>query len=292
MIIVKLQGGLGNQMFQYAFGKYLSEKHNTQLKLDLHDLLDRTKKSEHHVFRDYDLDIFNLEAQFASGEEVRKLTRWTNNTLLNKACNRLFGKKKTNIVEPHTHFSQTIFQSPANVYLEGYWQSEKYFKPIEQQIRQCFQVKEELSSQAKDLLGTIQATNSVCVNIRRGDFVVNKYHSVCDEQYYIAAEKIMCSKVQNPHFYVFSDEIEWCMENLKFSVPVTFVTHQYAGKKFQDYFRLMSACKHFIIPNSSFAWWATWMNDNKEKVVVAPKKWVSDETKKFDIHLDNWITIE
>jgi hypothetical protein len=286
-------GGMGNQMFQYAFGKYLAVNHNTSLKLDTHFLLDRTPHKEFFVFRDYDLDIFNLQVEFAAKEEVNRYTKRLPVDLANKVLNKLMGVKNSYIIEPHFHFSEKCFLAPDNSYLEGYWQTEKYFAPINDQLKNNdFTFRHELSDKAKILFNEIANCNAICVNIRRADFVVTAFHGTCSPEYYKKGEEIICSKVTDPHYFVFSDEIDWCRENIKFDGPVTYVGHEYAGLKFQDYLRLMARCKHFIIPNSSFAWWAVWLNNNKDRIVIAPQKWFNDANwNPKDLIPEQWIKL-
>ena len=292
MIIVKLMGGMGNQMFQYAFGKALATKYNTVLKLDTSFLLDR-KPRNNFTFRDYDLDLFNIEAEFATQEEIEIFTKRLKWIIPNKIINRVMGVKESYVIEPHFHFSERCFNAKDNSYLEGYWQTEKYFYPIKNEIKnKYFSLKESCSSQAQLLLAEIQSNNAIAVNVRRGDFVNNPFHGTCSPGYYKKGEEIILSKIDNPYFFVFSDEIEWAQENLHFSGPVKFVGEEYNGRKFQDKIRLMSACKHFIISNSSFAWWAAWLNTNPDKIVIAPKAWFHNskwDTK--DILPPNWIAI-
>jgi len=290
MIISRLMGGMGNQMFQYAFGRYLSIKHNSILKLDITDLLDRTPKKD-FVYRDYDLDIFNIVEEFATADEVLKLKGKIPGRGV-KLLHKMIGSKNGYVVEAVPNFSYKYYNSPDNVYLAGYWQAEKYFGDIADIIRKDFVVKEELSELSKGLLKQIQQSNSVCVNVRRGDFVTNPAHNVCDLRYYNEAKSIVSSKISDPHFYVFSDDIEWCSKNLDFYSPATYVSHEYAGRKFQDYLRLMAQCKHFVIPNSSFAWWAIYLSGSRDNVVVAPKKWIADDKyNDKDVYRDNWIKI-
>ena len=120
----------------------------------------------------------------------------------------------------------------------------------------------------------------VSINVRRGDFVQHSvsssFHGFRGLEYIYDAVNLIKSKVDKPHFYVFSDDIEWCAENIKTDDPLTIVDHTHAGKKFADYLHLMKECKHFIIPNSSFAWWAAWLSENHAKIVIAPKKWLND----------------
>ncbi len=289
MIIVKLMGGLGNQMFQYAFGKNFARKTKTELKFDLSEF-ENTEKN--HVQRNYDLDIFNVKAEFATNDEVFRLSKRTNNRLIDRILNRAIGFKKSFILEPHFHFSETVFDKPDNIYLHGYWQSAKYFAEIEPQIRQDFTFREEMTGKAKEMLEKITNANSVCVNVRRGDFVTNDFHGSLDTDYFRNAESIIKTKTRDETYFVFSDEVEWCEANLKFDASTVFVSHDYAGRKFQDYLRLMAACKNFVIPNSSFAWWAVWFNNNKDRTVIAPKKWFGDpnfDTK--DLIPPNWIRV-
>jgi hypothetical protein len=292
MIITKLMGGLGNQMFQYAFGRFLAHKHHTDLKLDIQFLQDRTPRKGFQVFRNYDLDIFNVKGSFASKEEVFRLSRRHRSDFIEKASNRAFGLKKSYLAEPHFHFSKKAFEAPDNVYIAGYWQSEKYFAPIEPTIRSDFTYKTDLCLPAKEVLREINNANSVCVNVRRGDFVVNKFHGSYGVDYFQKAQKILEEKISDPRYFIFSDDMDWCRENLGFLSPGVFVAHDYAGYKFQDYLRLMAACKHYIIPNSSFAWWAVWFNQNTDRVVIAPKIWFNDDRfDTSDLIPSHWIRI-
>lgn len=293
MIVTKLMGGMGNQMFQYAFAKYLAIKHNVPVKLDTRFLLDRSPKGANFVFRNFDLDIFNLSVEVATDAEITSLTHRTGHELTNRVINKLIGRKKNHVFEPHFHFSEKCFLAGSNSYLEGYWQSEKYFKPIEGLLRaKDFSFTSAMSSMATELGNTIQSSNSVCVNIRRGDFVTNGFHGTKGVDFYSNAELVIGSELNDPHYFVFSDEMDWCTENITFAGKVTYVGHEYAGFKFQDYIRLMAMCKHFIIPNSSFAWWAVWLNDNKNKMVVAPKKWFNNPAwETHDLIPDEWIKV-
>ena len=293
MIVTKLMGGMGNQMFQYAFGKYLAIKHNVPLKIDTRFLLDRSPREAGFVYRNYDLDIFNLNPEVASTDEVGSLTHRFSNKFANKILSKVIGRKHTHVLEPHFNFSQKCFCASENSYLEGYWQTEKYFKPVEELLRNNeFTFKYPIAPLAAGLSNVILTSNSVCVNIRRGDFVTNDFHGAVGIDYYKQAETIILPNVTNPHYFVFSDEIDWCRENILFAGQVTYVGHEYAGVKFQDYLRLMVICKHFIIPNSSFAWWAVWLNESKNKTVIAPKKWFNNSNwDTCDLTPKEWIKI-
>ncbi|NQX96291.1 MAG: alpha-1,2-fucosyltransferase [Flavobacteriales bacterium] len=293
MIIVKLMGGLGNQMFQYAFGKYLATKNDTELKLDTTFLLDRTPQKKHFVFRDYDLSIFNIDEQFSTSKETHSLVNRTGNSTIDRNLNKLLSTKKSYVKDMGLKFKPNHLSILDNTYIEGYWQSEKYFHEISNQLKQnCFTFKSSLSKISAPLIDKITNSNSVCINIRRGDFVVNSFHGALGVSFYKEAEKILLQENKDLEFFIFSDDIEWCENNLKFSVPTTFIGHEFAGHKFQDYLRLMSACKHFIIPNSSFAWWAVWFSSNTNKIVIAPKNWINNPPDPVDdLVPKDWIRI-
>ncbi|MEO8886362.1 MAG: alpha-1,2-fucosyltransferase [Mucilaginibacter sp.] len=292
MIVVKLMGGLGNQMFQYAFGKYLAHKHQTDLKLDISFLHNRKVKTKNHVYRNYDLDIFELTPQFASAKEVDKLTTYFSNRYLHFVAKKLMGNTKAHVYEVDMSFMPMAFNSPDNVYLEGYWQSEKYFKPVFEILKNDFMIKGDMPDDVKFLSEKILSSQAVCINVRRGDFLVNSTHGVCSPEYYYKAEQEILSNYPDATFFVFSDDIAWCIENLKFSVSTNFVQHSYAGNKFKWDFYLMTQSKHFIIANSSFGWWGAYLAKHADKMVIAPGKWVqNDRLYNADIYPENWITI-
>lgn len=277
MIVVKLAGGLGNQMFQYAAGRYLSKKHKVPLKLDLSFLLDRTPK-DNFVYRDYDLNIFNVQENFAQADEIINFGKYRRiGRALYTAKQIINSKIPVYVRENPYHFDLSFFRIPANAYIEGYWQSEKYFKEIELVIRKEFTFLNDLDEHGKEMAERIASVNAVCLNVRRGDYVlipsVNQHHGVCDVDYFMRAVKVITGKIDNPYFFIFSDDLEWCQANLRFDYPFIVVGHKYAGKKFGQKLNLMTRCKHFIISNSSFGWWAAWLNPNPGKVVVAPMCW-------------------
>jgi hypothetical protein len=293
MVIVKLMGGLGNQMFQYALGRSLSLHHNVDFKMDTSFLLDRTPRSKDIVIRDYDLSIFNIVENFATAAEVQRLKKKVlNNKRVDLLTKKILGINRTYIKEPHFHFCPEIFSQGPNIYLDGYWQTEKYFLNCKEAIRNDFTFRKPPGKNILELLNKINECNAVCVNVRRGDFLVNSYHGAISTDYYERGASIVREKISNVHFFVFSDDIEWCQQNLKLPDTTTYVTHEYAGGKFSDYLRLMIHCKHFIIPNSTFGWWSAWLNNNDDKIVIAPEKWFGSGPKDTqDIIPDDWIKI-
>jgi hypothetical protein len=272
MIIVRLIGGIGNQLFQYAVARHLAEIHKTILKIDLSGF-------GNYKLRKYYLSPFNIQENFATLEEIKVLGVYKQ-----EATGRLIARilKKppklapTHILEKHFHFDPEILRLPDGVYLDGYWQSEKYFKDIEDIIRQEFTVKTSQDSKNKELSELIASCESVSLHIRRGDFVSNfktkRVHGICDLDYYSRAVKQITQTVNTPYFFVFSDEPEWARDNLKLSYQIKIVDHNGVDKSHED-LRLMSQCKYHIIANSTFSWWGAWLNARPEKIVIAPKKW-------------------
>lgn len=291
MIIVRLKGGMGNQMFQYAFGKRIAKLHNTQLKLDLSMLLDRNKGDI--VYRDYDLSIFNLQTEFVINPSILKLLFKIKSGYTSKLASRLSVGNKNYIKEKHFHVDNDVLLNPPNnsVY-EGWWQSEQYFNSISDEIKKDFSFKNCIIPYSLKLYNEIKNTNSVCLNVRRTDFLKVDALNSTDLTYFLRAAEYMGEHLSEPKFYVFSDDVEWCKQNIKLKYPVQVVDHNHKGERFGNYMQLMIACKHFIIPNSSFAWWAAWLSDNPSKKVVAPKSWFADtQFNTKDITPKNWIRL-
>lgn len=297
MIIVKLMGGLGNQMFQYAAAKRLAWRHGTSLNLDLSFL---ESKQTGGTPRRFQLEHLNIIAQKASRMEIALMTGKGNSFLETAAVQILqktgFTKHNPNICrETHFHFDPEILALPDNTYLEGYWQSEKYFKGIGAIIRSEFTVKSPLSEKNLALAEIIQATNSVSVHVRRGDYVTdektNASHGVCNPDYYLECESRIGHTVNNPHLFVFSDDSEWVIENIRFKHPVTYVSHN-SCEAYQD-LRLMSLCKHNIIANSSFSWWGAWLSAHTDKIILVPEKWFNDASLDTrDLIPESWIKVK
>ena len=293
MIIVKLYGGIGNQMFQYAMARSLANKNKTSFKLDITHY--NTKILPNGLpYRSYDLSVFNVKGNIATKQE---LLQFQNNTLnligkINRKVKTYINPFKV-IYEPYFQFCPNIFDIKGNIYLEGYWQSEKYFTEIEDIIRKEFEIKQSLTGEGLKMLDTIRNSNSVCLNIRRQEFASNPFLNLFVGLEYIQnAIEHMNKKLKEPHFFIFSDELEWVKENLFLQYPYTIVENNLYGEKFKDCLFLMTNCKHFIIPNSTFGWWAAWLSSNKSKIVIAPKRWFSDPNKNTnDLIPSNWIKI-
>jgi hypothetical protein len=289
MIISRLTGGLGNQLFQYAFGRELAERHHTQLKLDLSCF---SNERFNVPVRTYALDIFNIKAEKATPDEIFRLSQRTRFDIPDRVLNRLLGVKKSHIREPHTNFSSAAFESPDNVYISGYWQSEKYFADVVPLLRQELTLKDPPAETARPILDRIESTNSIGVHVRRGDFLTNPTNGIHGVDYFKRAERILSEKFADRTYFVFSDDLDWCQGNLAFDGPTIFVTEDFGENKLRDDFRLMASCKNFIIPNSSFSWWAAWLAPNPDKTVIAPRRWLADASMDTsDVVPRDWVRV-
>lgn len=290
MIITRLIGGLGNQMFQYAAGRCLAEKNNTVLKFDVTDF-------PFDKLREYELGVFNIKEEFATEKEIEALSPKIFSKF-KRGMNKVLLKKPdipaSYIKEKHFHFDPEILLLSRDVYLDGYWQTEKYFSDIKEIIRNEFTIKNPLEGQNKELFDTISSVNSVSIHIRRGDYVsdpvVNESHGLCGIEYYEKAVQYIAKQVENPHFFIFSDEYEWVKDNLKLDYPYK-IPQDNINKGYED-LRLMKACKHNIIANSSFSWWASWLNDSSNKIVIAPEKRFNKPGRNIkDLYPEGWIIL-
>ena len=291
MIIVRLIGGLGNQLFQYAVARHLAEIHGTVLKIDISGF-------ETYKLHKYSLWPFNIQEHFASTEEVAKLTpkMGVAGRILRRVLHRPLKLAKTHIKEKNSfYFDPEILNLPDGIYLDGYWQSEKYFANIEDNIRREVTVKTPQMHKNKELAELIASCEAVSIHIRRGDYVsnsnTNKKHGTCKLDYYFRCLEYITNAINHLHFFVFSDEPQWACDNLKLTYPTTIVDYNGVDKNYED-IRLMSQCKYNIIANSTFSWWAAWLNKNPDKIVIAPKKWFNDSSINTSALIpDSWIQL-
>jgi hypothetical protein len=276
MIIVRLKGGLGNQMFQYAAGRSLAERTRTVLKLDLELLLDRSPDTP-HTFRDYQLDMFAISPRRAAREEVdRFLGRGEQRrSMRDRLGRRLF--PVVSFTEPHFHFAGQFETLPANTYLDGYWQSPRYFERHAAIIRAEFGFRKPPSPDLAPIDAAICQSTSVGVHVRRGDYVGNPAHLLCGLSYFESAMNLVRASLGTPHFFIFSDDPEWCLAHL--SRPDSTVIRGEGRPRTAEYdFRLLSRCRHFIVSNSTFAWWAAWLGAGPDAMVIAPTRWFPDSS--------------
>lgn len=297
-IIIRLLGGLGNQLFQYALGKQLSIIHNRPLKLDV-NYYTAAKSDPKLGIRVYGLNHFNIEEKFATAEELAPFRKYLKKDFFSKVRRHLSGVgeyyKRSYIFEPPKNyfvFDQRLLSAPLKspVYLDGFWQAEKYFLGIEKIIRQEFAFKEVPDTTNQKMLSDISSVDSVAIHIRHGDNAtkVAKNHGVLPLEYYQKAIDDLTKTVKNPSFFVFSDDPTWAKENLQLGFPAVFVSHNGDEKNYED-LRLMSACKHHIIGNSTFSWWGAWLGKKTGQLVYAPKRYhMVSNIPTVDLYPQTW----
>lgn len=273
MVIVRLTGGLGNQLFQYAAALRLAAATGSPLKLDISSFRRDPKRA-------YALAPFTVSATIADRSEIAmfqgrervRLAKWRAYESLPVKLRRWHWIKQRSL-----YFSSEVLQVKGNVYLDGNWQSEAYFNDIAKQVRGEFTLREPASETNERMARAITSNSSaVSLHIRRGDYVADKatrsIHEVCSLGYYRKALQHVAEAISRPHIFVFSDDPAWARENLLLPFPTTVIGHNPPEQGHED-LRLMSLCRHHIIANSSFSWWGAWLCRYPNKIVYAPGKW-------------------
>jgi len=272
MITVVLSGGLGNQMFQYAAGRALSIELDTGMSIDLYKI----RKKSTAIRRNYQLDVFNTSVKIIRSKKVKFITKafaYINNSSAGKKL-----LKAMHVFKDEYSYDTRFENLDNNTILYGYFQNEKYFEKYRDQIRKDFTFKLNLDNKNKDILDTIKQSESVSIHVRRGDYTsVFANLELLDIEYYRNAINYIADRVNNPSFYVFSDDILWARQNLNLGdFPCKYIDWNQGDKSYID-MQLMSCCKHNIIANSSFSWWGAWLNSNEDKIVIVPSAWYKDQ---------------
>lgn len=271
-------GGIGNQMFQYAFGRALSEKYKRKLKLDIsYYKLDLSTSGV--TQRNFDLeifaagfDLFNIDEDIGISEHIMV------------------------VKESAFTFEEKILllpgEVPSPILFQGYWQSPKYFNFIEDRIKLDFTFKISLIGIWAQLAGIIEQNQSVMLNVRRADFLTKmNYHGVISIDYITKAVDYLQAKINSPYYFIFSDDIPWCKENIKLSEKHFFVDEKYYDPKYNGYLQLMNKCKYFILSNSTFCWWSAWLSEYDEKIIIAPEKWFTTDIDTKDLFPNSWVIV-
>ena len=293
MIVIKIQGGLGNQMFQYAFASIFVKKINTNVLLD-NSFFNRVEKELGFTPRIFELKHFNNLYTVASDKEVKSFYHLSK---IHKIKRKLGLNYPKIYNESSFDFQTAVLSIKSPVYLIGYFQSYKYFIGYEDFIRQLFSFPvDTLDEVNKELLVKIKSSNTIAIHIRRGDYVSDKstaeYHGSCSLDYYLEAIKLLTSENKDFTLIFFSDESDWVVEQFK-DLPYSkiFVHHNKGDNSWKDML-LMSSCHHNVIANSSFSWWAAWLNRNREKIVIAPKEWFKTKDLNAQIVLpEEWMKL-
>lgn len=299
MIVIKVSGGLGNQMFQYAFARALQSRRRVEVKIDASCFaLSKRNVTE----REFLLGQFDIKLPIATAEDFRKIgvpfppdrTLAGNlNRLAFKIKERLRSDGKKKILSFHElTFTEDAFDISDNTYVSGVWTNQNYFVAIRDQILNDFSLRENPSPATHKIAALIGEKNAVSVHVRRGDYLkyAHKF-KILSEEYYAAAVRCISEKTRAPAFFVFSDDIEYVEKNYAdlFGANTTYVSNEKLADHEEMW--LMSRCPHNIIANSTFSWWAAWLNQNPDKIVIAPKEYRNDDKAIDDLFPHEWITM-
>jgi hypothetical protein len=290
---VSLYGGLGNQMFQYAFclalnakGKkaritfsnYFYYKHHQGFDLD------RAFKLHHPPAQTLLASILQHSGFLLKYSIVRKI---------NRRLALLYQSNQVAFNEKQEYTCDTEVFNQLNTVFIGTWQCIDYFKPFEKQVREHFKFSIPTDAENSTIIKKIMSTNAVSVHVRRGDYLnenwQHKLHVIRTTKYYNNATAYIEKEVPAPHYFIFSDDVEWAKQNLAFK-NCTYITHNHGNSSFIDMY-LMSLCKHNIIANSTFSWWGAWLNNNENKIVIMPNKWMNEGTCE-GIFPAEWIKVD
>ena len=290
MVICQLAGGLGNQLFQYAYGFSRAKSLGVQFKIDISFFDD-------YEWHEYSLSPFNISAEIATNAEI-ELLRSIDNTLWHRVQRKLIGKKNHVVKEDNLKFNSNYLDISKSCYLIGYWQSAKYFEENWNSLSSEFEILYPPSEENLKLINILGNDHfSISLHVRRGNYAniesVNKTHGTMPLEYYEKAIRYFGDLIQNPTFYIFSDDIEWARCSLKIPYNTIYVDINDEKSDFED-LRLMSLCKHNILANSTFSWWGAYLNKNPNKSVIAPKMWFKDEIlnqQTTDLIPKSWIRI-
>ncbi len=291
MIVTRLAGGLGNQLFQYATGLALARRLDSSLFVDTRLL----KLDEQRLFG---LDEFGIEPT-----EEENLPAWI--PPIKRASPKFWvwklgtGRKVLYVRENKgrgwSALTDPQRRETKEIYLHGYWQSESYFADQANAVREAFQFRSKPTSINAEFLDRIRDGTAISVHVRRGDYtskVNQQIYATCSDDYYRRAIETIAEREKGPvHAFLFSDDPEWVAANMKINVPFSIVNHN--QKSPVDDLRLMAACRHHVIANSTFSWWGAWLASPHDQIVVAPKRWfVNDAVAESRLIPERWLRVD
>lgn len=254
-MIIRLNGGLGNQLFQYSLGCALKEKYGVQIKYD-ESLVKKDKLRECGI--EYFVD------------DYEKTTKLEN--IIWKVMSKLSKGKGFGICTEKEYFLHEEIL-PQYRFLNGYWQNTKYFEDIRPRLIEQITYRGELNEKQIDIIESMQKVNSVAVHIRRGDYLkLSEVYAVAGLEYYSKAMEYFNNQDANCVFYMFSDDISWCKENFGERNNIIYIDQKISNSPYID-FELMRYCRNYIIANSTFSWWASWLSKTETQTMIAPSKW-------------------
>lgn len=296
-VTVVLKGGLGNQLFQYAMGRSYSLRHGLPLFFDV-SWFEEVKDTNDRAItkRNFALDFFELKIDTVSSKRNKsKLSRFLGRFLSGLGKRLPFPRLREVYYERGLNFNSLALEQKPPIKFDGYWQSHKYFSDYDAEIRGDLTRPRKLSGGTLRLLAEINSTDAICMHVRRGDYVTNPKaaltHGTCSVDYYQKGLQVVLPGMHSPRIYIFSDDPEWAKHNLIFDVPSTVVDIN-GPEHAQEDLLLMSACRRFVIANSSLSWWGAWLADGEGKMVVAPKHWFQvGRLEPVDLLPNDWIRI-
>ena len=288
MVIVRLNGGLGNQMFQYAAGRALADRLGTELLLDTRAFV-HALSLQAYTRRAYALAPFTLRARVATATDLKNWPVWVMELGIRLRLVRTLFRRWH--FEPAITYDPSMLTLHEPICLVGYWQSERYFIDIADKLRADFALAQPMSGDNAKLLDLARSAGSVGLHVRRGDFANLKYatqvHGLCSIDYYRRAIGIVRKRCPECHFLVFSDDPQWARAELPLDRSAVFVAGNEERPE-QD-MALMRACKHHITANSSFSWWASWLGNSPDQIVIAPTPWyASPKLDARDLAVPRW----
>lgn len=295
MLIIKIWGGLGNQLFQYAFGYALAKEKNMQLLLDT-TFNDNYDKRKELIKRPQKLSKFNIDYETISQDKLPFAVKLLSNKYINKLircfpsfCIPIGGGFKYIKEIKRVYYSHIWELDFENLYADGYWQTQEYFNKYADEIKKQFKVNYEYSQEVKELMEQIQGCNSVAVHIRRTDYVEiakhDKKRAYADLDFYTRAMDYANKKLENPVYYFFSDDMAWVKDNFK-DKSYKYITLKTPDADI-DEMMCMAACRNSIIAASTFSWWGAWLKENKDGLIISPKGYFNN----YDLIPKEWITV-
>jgi len=292
MIITEIGRGLGNSMYVYAAALALAKHLNTELKLDTSYLKSWPSWKEDGGLWEFELGKFNISAKEATKDEIRKFVVKTTFRPVDKIIRKYKLFDRHVVYFPSHGSTEDFFNIPNNSYLRGYLGREKFFRGIKEQIKKEFTLKDEYKGRIANLLNEIKNCNSVSIHVRRGtDMFALKNGYILDADYYRRAVEFIRKKVKNPVFYVFTDNLKWCQENLNFGVKLNFADNGNLGG--YELLEVLRNCKYNILANSALSWWAGYLNENPDKIIISPARFTqfTNANVDEDVTPKDWVKL-
>jgi hypothetical protein len=296
VIVARLQGGHSNQLFQYATARCVAERRNAEAYMDPEWFAAIPAGDTRRI---YELDGYRFEQRLLEAGDVSVADDEEPGRPHRRI--RLFARRRSRPIlrryrQQGHGFDPQVLDLPDDTYLDGWWQDERYFSEIRSILLDELQLREAPSERAAHWLREMEEPVSVSLHVRRGDYVTNpaagSFHGLLGPAYYEAALERLVAAVGEPGLkvFVFSNDIEWCKNELRLAYPTSFVD---SGNSGPADMRLMRSCRHHVVANSSFSWWGAWLSDHPGKVVVAPDRWFADPVANAETEIvpRSWLRI-